>query len=70
MDKRDDDRAMETYNYATFEGTDDFLAFRTALSVGSAAPDFEVVVADTSQPARLQDFWQDGDLLIEFGSLT
>ncbi len=70
MDKRDGDRVMETYNYATFEGTDDFLAFRTALPVGSAAPDFEVVVADTGQPARLRDFWQDGDLLIEFGSLT
>ena len=70
MGKRVDDRAVEAYKYATFEGTDDFLAFRTALPVGSAAPDFEVVAADTGRPARLRDSWQDGDLLIEFGSLT
>lgn len=58
------------YNYATFVGDDDFLAFRTALPVGSKAPDFPVVVAATGEPDRLSDFWRDADLLIEFGSLT
>jgi hypothetical protein len=60
----------EAYNYATFEGTDDFLAFRTALPVGSAAPDAEVIVADGGEPARLSEYWRERDLLIEFGSLT
>jgi hypothetical protein len=58
------------YNYTTFVGDDDFLAFRTALPVGTKAPDFPVVVAATGEPARLSDFWRDADLLIEFGSLT
>jgi hypothetical protein len=58
------------YNYRTFVGDDDFLAFRTALPVGSMAPDFAVTVAATAEPARLSDFWRERDLLIEFGSLT
>jgi hypothetical protein len=58
------------YNYATFDGTDDFLAFRTALPVGFAAPDIAVTVSETGETARLADFWRDRDLLIEFGSLT
>ena len=60
----------DCYNYATFIGDDDFLAFRTALPIGTKAPDFSVVVAATGEPARLSDFWQEADLLIEFGSLT
>jgi hypothetical protein len=65
-----DPRNNQTYNYAAFEGTDDFLAFRTALPVGSAAPDVEVVPLDTEAPVRLSDLWREQDLLIEFGSLT
>ena len=45
MDTRKDEIA--TYNYATFVGDDDFLAFRTALPVGSPAPDIEVIALDT-----------------------
>ncbi|MEA2510786.1 MAG: hypothetical protein QOF33_1773 [Thermomicrobiales bacterium] len=60
----------DRYNYTMFVGDDDFLSFRTALPVGSKAPDFPVVVAATGEPARLSDFWRDADLLIEFGSLT
>ena len=60
--------AIEAYNYATFEGTDDFLAFRTALPVGSAAPDVEAIDDATGQTVRLSDYWRSGDLLIEFGS--
>ena len=70
MTAMDGQAAIERYNYATFEGTDDFLAFRTALPVGSAAPDVDVMVADSGEPARLGDFWRDHDLVIEFGSLT
>ena len=67
MGVRDD---IAAYNYATFEGTDDFLAFRRALPVGSAAPDVAATVADTGEPVRLSDYWRDRDLLVEFGSLT
>ena len=62
--------AVADYNYPTFEGMDDFLAFRTALPVGSPAPDVAVTIAETGETARLADFWRDRDLLIEFGSLT
>ena len=58
------------YNYAEFIGDDDFLAFRTALPVGSDAPDVTVTVAATGEAARLSDYWRNTDLVIEFGSLT
>jgi hypothetical protein len=67
MDEQDATRA---YNYAEFIGDDDFLAFRTALPVGSVAPDVAVTVAATGEPGRLSDYWRDADLVIEFGSLT
>lgn len=60
----------EAYNYPIFEGTDDFLAFRTALPVGSVAPDAPVIDAATGREGRLSDHWRGRDLLIEFGSLT
>ena len=69
-DQRSDAKAIEAYNYATFEGTDDFLAFRMALPVGSAAPDAAAIDATTGQTVHLSDYWRTGDLLIEFGSLT
>lgn len=65
-----DVHATSEYNYPVFEGTDDFLAFRTALPIGSLAPDGEVVIAATGQRSRLSEFWRGHDLLIEFGSLT
>ena len=66
----DDASAVEAYNYAAFAGTDDFLAFRTALPVGSPAPDFAARLADDGQEVRLSDYWRGQDLLLEFGSLT
>ncbi len=60
---------IEAYNYAEFTGSENFLPFRTVLPVGSQAPDFPATLA-TGQPVRLSDYWQDRDLLIEFGSLT
>ena len=61
---------ISRYNYAQFIGDDDFLAFRSVLPVGSVAPDAAVTVAATGEPALLGDYWRDGDLVIEFGSLT
>ena len=59
-----------TYNYTEFIGDDDFLGFRTALPVGSAAPDVAVTVAATGERGCLSDYWREADLVIEFGSLT
>jgi hypothetical protein len=65
-----DERAeLETYNYSEFTGSD-FLPFRTHLPVGSRAPDFSALLLDTSRNIRLSDYWKNGDVLIEFGSLT
>ena len=62
---------IAAYNYASFQGGEsDFLAFRSGLQVGAAAPDFTATRLDTGQPAQLRDYWQEQDLLVEFGSLT
>jgi hypothetical protein len=58
------------YNYETFVGDDDFLAFRTALPVGSTAPDVQLIDAVTEERVQLSDYWRGHDLVIEFGSLT
>jgi hypothetical protein len=65
-----DQRVIDQYNYPTFEGTDDFLAFRAALQVGSPAPDGPVFSLDDDEKVTLSKFWQGRDLLVEFGSLT
>jgi hypothetical protein len=65
-----DSLPTEQYNYATFAGTDDFFAFRSALQVGSAAPDGPVYSLNDEAMVPLSHFWQEHDLLIEFGSLT
>ena len=58
------------YNYTIFEAKEDFVSFRTSLQVGSRAPDFTATLLETGQKVRLSDYWQERDLLIEFGSLT
>lgn len=60
----------EQYNYSVFEGKEDFLAFRTMLQVGSAAPDFAAMFVETGEMVKLSDFWRDQDVVIEFGSYT
>ena len=60
----------DPYNYTIFQPKEDFIAFRTILQVGSPAPDFTATLLETGQPVRLSDYWQERDLLIEFGSLT
>lgn len=61
---------IEKYNYGEFVGSEDFLAFRTILPVGSLVPDFQATLLATGQPVRLSDYWRKSDLVIEFGSLT
>jgi len=60
----------DPYNYTVFEGKEDFVRFRIILQVGSPAPDFTTTSLDTGQPVQLSDYWQERDVLIEFGSLT
>ncbi len=60
----------EPYNYEEFIGSEDFLAFRTALPVGSPAPDFSATLLTTGETVRPSDYWRERDVLIEFGSLT
>ncbi|MBI4528788.1 MAG: hypothetical protein HY695_33755 [Deltaproteobacteria bacterium] len=61
---------IEQYNYSEFVGSEEFLAFRTLLPVGSSAPDFQATLLETGQTVSLSDYWRKSDVLIEFGSLT
>ena len=61
---------IEGYNHARFQGSENFLAFRTILPVGSSAPDFRATLLDSGDPVPLSDYWKKSDVLIEFGSLT
>ena len=40
----DEQAEVEKYNYSEFVGSEEFLAFRTHLPVGSLAPDFEATL--------------------------
>ena len=63
--------AVALYNYEAFKGGEsDFLAFRSKLPIGSPAPDFPAVALDSGETVHLRDYWRDGDVVIEFGSLT
>ena len=67
------DTAVETYNYANFSpsvSASDFAGFRDHIKVGDKAPDFSATLLDTGATVQLSSYWQDHDLLIEFGSLT
>ncbi len=62
---------VERYNYSAFRGGEsDFLGFRSQLQVGSSAPDFSATSLDTGKLVQLSDYWREGNLVIEFGSLT
>jgi hypothetical protein len=65
-----DQAEIEDYNYSVFVGSEQFMAFRTLLPVGSSAPDFEAPLLENGQTVRLSEYWKKSDVLIEFGSLT
>ena len=63
--------AVALYNYEAFMGGEsDFMAFRYKLSVGSPAPDFTAVALDSGDKVQLRNCCKEGDVVIEFGSLT
>jgi hypothetical protein len=67
------DTAVETYNYANFgpgSSASDFAKFREHMKVGEKAPDFPATLLDTGETVNVSSYWEEQDLLIEFGSLT
>ena len=63
--------AVALYNYEAFIGREsDFMAFRSKLPVGSPAPNFTAVALDSGDKVQLRDYCKEGDVVIEFGSLT
>ena len=63
--------AVAVYNYEAFKGGEsDFMAFRSKLPIDSPAPDFTAVALDSGEKVQLRDYWKDGDVVSEFGSLT
>lgn len=63
------DADVQNYNYTDFVGSD-FLPFRTILPVGSKAPSFNAILLETGESVKLSDYWRQGDVFLEFGSLT
>ena len=64
---------MDTYNYKTFPRSmagAEFTDFPEFLHVGQKAPDGELVDVATGQNVWLSDHWQNGPLMVEFGSIT
>ena len=64
---------MSEYNYASFPLTmsgEDFAGFPGLMKVGQSAPDGELVNAADSRTVKLSDYWRDGPLVVEFGSIT
>ena len=64
---------MEEYNYRTFPLTmsaGEFTDFPEFLHVGQKAPDGELVDVVTGKAVRLSDYWRNGPLVLEFGSIT
>ena len=64
---------MSDYNYPSFPlemDGDDFANFPSVLKVGGPAPDGELTNAGDGSHVRLSDYWRNGPLVIEFGSIT
>ena len=57
------------YNYADFQGEEDWEGFQTRLPAGAKARDFTLTDLD-GQPVTLSSLWSAGPLMMEFGSYT
>jgi hypothetical protein len=75
-DGQDARAGAAAYNYAVFPPASDrnhFADFADHLKVGAEAPDGELVrlgPGDDTERVRLSDYWRDGNLVVEFGSVT
>jgi hypothetical protein len=64
---------MAEYNYPNFPldmCQEDFARFAQVLKAGDRAPDGELTDLATGRRVRLSSYWNQGPLVIEFGSLT
>lgn len=64
---------MSDYNYVNFPldmTSNDFNVFPTILRAGEQAPDGELINAATGETVKLSDYWSNGPVMIEFGSIT
>ena len=62
-----------SYNYVSFPldmQESDFEAFPNFMHVGASATDGVLINAESGEEVRLSDLWQNGSLVIEFGSIT
>ena len=67
------ERTMSEYNYASFPLTmsdEDFTRFPGLMKAGQPAPDGELVNAADGRAVKLSDYWSEGPLVVEFGSIT
>ena len=63
--------AVALHNYEAFTGGEsDFMDFRSKLPVGSPAPNFTAVALESRDKVQLQDYCKEGDVVIQFVSLT
>jgi hypothetical protein len=64
---------MTSYNYETFPldmTENDFTAFPEVLKAGTKASDSVLIDAATGSEAPLSDYWAQGPVMIEFGSIA
>lgn len=60
---------VAAYNYADFQGEEDWDGFQSRLHAGSKAPDATMTDLDGT-PVSFSALWRDAHLMIEFGSHT
>lgn len=60
----------DTYNYERWRDPVDFSGFRSAVPIGTAAPDISATLLETGETVRLSQYWAAGDVLVEFGAVT
>lgn len=64
-----DPNDLTAYNYADFQGEEDWAGFQSRLHAGEKAPDFTLTDLD-GRSVTLSSLWSAGPLMLEFGSYT
>lgn len=60
---------LSTYNYADFQGEEDWSGFQSRLHAGEKAPDFTLTDLD-GNAVTLASLWSASHVMLEFGSYT
>ena len=64
---------MSEYNYHNFPldmTAEEFRQFSGVLSIGDKAPDSRLMNVADGSSTSLSDYWSEGPVIIEFGSVT